>query len=214
MLGGLGSALGPLAAGIVIGVSEAVTMAFASPSWAPIVSFSLLIALLLLRPGRPEDRPHARRDRGRGVQASPRFRSCICPRSTNRSSTSCCTGSCWPRRGTSCRAIPAISRSAMARSSAPACIRPRCSPASYDVPFLWTLPAAALLAALLGLALGAVVFRVRRVRGEVFALLTLAVTFVLGDDRAQHADRWRPRRLPLRGAVFRHSRPRSPARST
>ena len=37
---------------IVIGVSEAVTMAFASPSWAPIVSFSLLIALLLLRPGR------------------------------------------------------------------------------------------------------------------------------------------------------------------
>ena len=52
MLGGLGSALGPLAAGIVIGVSEAVTMAFLSPSWAPIVSFTLLIALLLLRPGR------------------------------------------------------------------------------------------------------------------------------------------------------------------
>ena len=52
MLGGLGSALGPLAAGIVIGVSEAVTMAFASPSWAPIVSFSLLILLLLLRPER------------------------------------------------------------------------------------------------------------------------------------------------------------------
>jgi branched-chain amino acid transport system permease protein len=51
MLGGLGSALGPLVAGIVIGVSEAVTMAFASPSWAPIVSFTLLIALLLLRPG-------------------------------------------------------------------------------------------------------------------------------------------------------------------
>jgi branched-subunit amino acid ABC-type transport system permease component len=52
MLGGLGSALGPLAAGIVIGVSEAVTMAFASPSWAPIVSFTLLILLLLLRPER------------------------------------------------------------------------------------------------------------------------------------------------------------------
>ncbi len=49
----------------------------------------------------------------------------------------------------------------------------------YDVPFLWTLLAAALLAALLGVALGAVVFRVRRVRGEVFALLTLAVTFVI-----------------------------------
>ena len=52
MLGGLGSALGPLAAGIVIGVSEALTMAVASPSWAPIVSFSLLIALLIVRPGK------------------------------------------------------------------------------------------------------------------------------------------------------------------
>src|SRR4029453_3830923 len=49
----------------------------------------------------------------------------------------------------------------------------------FDVPFLWTLPAAALLAALVGVALGAVVFRLRAVRGEVFALLTLAVTFVL-----------------------------------
>jgi branched-chain amino acid transport system permease protein len=52
MLGGLGSALGPLIAGIVIGVSEAVTMAVTSPSWAPLVSFTLLIAILLLRPGR------------------------------------------------------------------------------------------------------------------------------------------------------------------
>ena len=49
----------------------------------------------------------------------------------------------------------------------------------YDVPFLWTLPAAALVATLLGLGLGAVVFRVRHVRGELFALLTLAATFVL-----------------------------------
>jgi len=49
----------------------------------------------------------------------------------------------------------------------------------FDVPFLWTLPVAALLAAALGMALGAVVFRVPRVRGELFALLTLAVTFVL-----------------------------------
>jgi branched-chain amino acid transport system permease protein len=52
MLGGLGSALGPLAAGIVIGVSEAVTMAVTAPSWAPIVSFTLLIVILLLRPGK------------------------------------------------------------------------------------------------------------------------------------------------------------------
>jgi branched-chain amino acid transport system permease protein len=53
MLGGLGSALGPLVAGVIIGVSEAVTMAVASPSWAPIVSFSLLIVMLLFRPGKP-----------------------------------------------------------------------------------------------------------------------------------------------------------------
>jgi branched-chain amino acid transport system permease protein len=49
----------------------------------------------------------------------------------------------------------------------------------FDWPFLATLPMAALLPALLGVALGAVVFRVRAVRGELFALLTLAVTFVL-----------------------------------
>jgi branched-chain amino acid transport system permease protein len=34
MLGGLGSPFGPLIAGIVIGVSEAVTMVFVNPSWA------------------------------------------------------------------------------------------------------------------------------------------------------------------------------------
>jgi len=50
---------------------------------------------------------------------------------------------------------------------------------TFDVPFLWTLPAAGAVAALLGLGLGAVVFRVRHVRGELFALLTLATTFVL-----------------------------------
>jgi branched-chain amino acid transport system permease protein len=52
MIGGLGSALGPLVAGIVIGVSEAVTMALTAPSWAPLVSFSLLIIVLLVRPGK------------------------------------------------------------------------------------------------------------------------------------------------------------------
>ena len=48
-----------------------------------------------------------------------------------------------------------------------------------DWPFLATLPLAAAIPALLGVALGAVVFRVHRVRGELFALLTLAVTFVI-----------------------------------
>jgi branched-chain amino acid transport system permease protein len=52
MLGGLGRALGPLIAGTVIGVSEAVTMAVTAPSWAPIVSFTLLILLLVIRPGK------------------------------------------------------------------------------------------------------------------------------------------------------------------
>jgi branched-chain amino acid transport system permease protein len=52
MIGGLGSALGPLVAGIIIGVSEALTMALTSPSWAPLVSFSLLIVMLLVRPGK------------------------------------------------------------------------------------------------------------------------------------------------------------------
>ena len=52
MLGGLGRALGPLLAGALIGISEAVTMAVTAPSWAPIVSFTLLIAVLVLRPGK------------------------------------------------------------------------------------------------------------------------------------------------------------------
>lgn len=50
---------------------------------------------------------------------------------------------------------------------------------TVGMPFLATLPAAALVAAALGVGLGAVVFRVARVRGELFALLTLAITFVL-----------------------------------
>src|ERR671936_3065296 len=47
------------------------------------------------------------------------------------------------------------------------------------LPFLWTLPVAAALAALLGVVLGAIVFRAGRMRGELFALLTLAVSYVL-----------------------------------
>jgi branched-chain amino acid transport system permease protein len=50
---------------------------------------------------------------------------------------------------------------------------------AFAVPFLATLPAAAAVAALLGVGVGAIVFRVGRLRGELFALLTLAVTFVL-----------------------------------
>jgi branched-chain amino acid transport system permease protein len=52
ILGGLGNPLGPLIAGVAIGVSEALTMALFTPAWAPLVSFTLLILLLLLRPDR------------------------------------------------------------------------------------------------------------------------------------------------------------------
>ncbi|HEY1720937.1 MAG TPA: branched-chain amino acid ABC transporter ATP-binding protein/permease [Magnetospirillaceae bacterium] len=51
---------------------------------------------------------------------------------------------------------------------------------NYGVPFLWTLPIAGLVAAILGVGIGAVAFRMPKLRGELFALLTLAVTFVLG----------------------------------
>ncbi|MBL6651798.1 MAG: branched-chain amino acid ABC transporter ATP-binding protein/permease, partial [Reyranella sp.] len=49
----------------------------------------------------------------------------------------------------------------------------------FGMPFLPTVPIAAALAALLAAGIGAVVFRLRRLRGELFALLTLAVTFVI-----------------------------------
>ncbi len=52
IIGGLGNPLGPLVAGVVIGVTEAVTMALIAPAWAPLVSFTLLILVLLLRPER------------------------------------------------------------------------------------------------------------------------------------------------------------------
>ncbi|HTR85768.1 MAG TPA: branched-chain amino acid ABC transporter ATP-binding protein/permease, partial [Reyranella sp.] len=49
----------------------------------------------------------------------------------------------------------------------------------FGVPFLVTLPVAAVIPALLAAIIGAIVFRLRRLRGELFALLTLSVTFVV-----------------------------------
>jgi branched-chain amino acid transport system permease protein len=49
----------------------------------------------------------------------------------------------------------------------------------YEVDFLVALPLGGILAALLGLGVGFVVFRLRLLKGELFALLTLAVDFVL-----------------------------------
>jgi branched-chain amino acid transport system permease protein len=52
IIGGLGNPVGALLAGFLIGVSESVTMAVAAPAWAPLVSFSILIVILVLRPER------------------------------------------------------------------------------------------------------------------------------------------------------------------
>jgi branched-chain amino acid transport system permease protein len=49
----------------------------------------------------------------------------------------------------------------------------------FNWPFLYTLPFAAMVPALFGVGLGAIVFRLRSLRGELFGLLTLAVTFVI-----------------------------------
>jgi branched-chain amino acid transport system permease protein len=49
----------------------------------------------------------------------------------------------------------------------------------WEVPFLLTIPAAAATAAVLATAIGFVVFRIKSLRAEFFALLTLSVTFVM-----------------------------------
>lgn len=51
MMGRLGSAWAPLAGGLVVGLSESLTMALIAPTWAPLVSFTLLILILLFRRG-------------------------------------------------------------------------------------------------------------------------------------------------------------------
>jgi branched-chain amino acid transport system permease protein len=52
IIGGLANPIGALLAGLLIGVSESVTMAVVTPAWAPLVSFSVLILILVLRPDR------------------------------------------------------------------------------------------------------------------------------------------------------------------
>jgi len=50
IIGRLGNAFGLFTAAVAIAASEAVTMAVTAPGWAPLVSFTLLILILLLRP--------------------------------------------------------------------------------------------------------------------------------------------------------------------
>src|SRR5262249_5595457 len=50
IIGRLGNPLGALIAGVLIGAAESLAMAVLSPAWAPVVSFSILIVLLLWQP--------------------------------------------------------------------------------------------------------------------------------------------------------------------
>jgi branched-chain amino acid transport system permease protein len=50
VLGGMGSIWGTLIGAVVLGVAESVTSTFFGPSWAPAVSFGLLLATLAFRP--------------------------------------------------------------------------------------------------------------------------------------------------------------------
>lgn len=50
VLGGLGSISGTLLAAIIIGIAESIVATFFGPSWAPAVSFGILLAVLAIRP--------------------------------------------------------------------------------------------------------------------------------------------------------------------
>jgi branched-chain amino acid transport system permease protein len=50
VLGGMGSIGGTLAAGVILGVIESLMSTFFGPSWAPAVSFGILLLVLAVRP--------------------------------------------------------------------------------------------------------------------------------------------------------------------
>ena len=50
VLGGLGSLPGTLIAALLLGVIESITSVFYGPSWAPAVSFGILLLTLAVRP--------------------------------------------------------------------------------------------------------------------------------------------------------------------
>jgi branched-chain amino acid transport system permease protein len=50
VLGGLGSLPGTLIAAMLLGVLESLTATFYGPSWAPAVSFGILLLTLAVRP--------------------------------------------------------------------------------------------------------------------------------------------------------------------
>ena len=177
MMGGPGRALGPLAAGVVIGVSEAVTMAVTAPAWAPVVSFTLLILLLLAA-----TRESVSRSLSRSWSSRRRWPRCRLLGLPPFYETFLYLVFHWIVLATSWNILSGYSGYISFGHGAffgAGVYATATLAARYDVPFLWTLPVAAAVAAGLSLVIGLVVFRVRRVRGELFALLTLAVTFVL-----------------------------------
>jgi branched-chain amino acid transport system permease protein len=50
VLGGLGSLLGSVFGGMVLGLSEALTSLYVGPEWAPTIAFTVLIVVLVTRP--------------------------------------------------------------------------------------------------------------------------------------------------------------------
>jgi branched-chain amino acid transport system permease protein len=73
----------------------------------------------------------------------------------------------------------------------------------HGLDFFVTLPAAGVLAVALALAVGALAFRLRSLRGEIFALLTLAVPFILAPIArvSPIIDGGQGVRVPVPGAV-------------
>ena len=113
VLGGLGSLTGTIIGAMLFGVVESFTATFYGPSWAPAVSFGLLLLTL----GVPPHRDHGALDRAL-VDIFPgcaRHRRCALRRACATSTTTtcslpatpCCSSSCCRRRGTSSAATPA-----------------------------------------------------------------------------------------------------------
>jgi branched-chain amino acid transport system permease protein len=50
VLGGMGSITGTVLAAFILGIAESFVATFAGPSWAPAVSFGILLLTLAVRP--------------------------------------------------------------------------------------------------------------------------------------------------------------------
>ena len=144
MMGGLGRPLGPLVAGIVIGVSEAITMAVTAPTWAPLVSFSLLIAILL----------SGRRDFHEAALAVLAAGACsgavpfsVCRLSTSRSSTWCCSAIVLATSWNLLSGYSGYFSFGHGAFFGVGVYTTATLAAQLDWPFLWTLPAAGAVAA-------------------------------------------------------------------